>query len=196
MKLITMLSLLSLSSIVYSDTCCKKPPADTQTELESFSDTSLFHLESIWMNQEGAPFQFKDLRGNPALVTMFFASCGYACPILIEDMKSILRNLPKEHASMPCILLSFDSKRDFPPALKTFAEQRKLPSPQWTLLHAPDSSIMETAAVLGIRYRKDKEGNFAHSNIITLLNEKGEIVYQLNGLDSDSAPLIKAISEL
>ncbi len=42
--------------------------------------------------------------------------------------------------------------------------------------------------------RKDKEGNFAHSNIITVLNSKGEIVHRQEGLSADPAETLTAIA--
>jgi protein SCO1/2 len=44
---------------------------------------------------------------------------------------------------------------------------------------------MEMAALLGIRYKKLPDGEFAHSNVITLLNPEGEIVHQQIGLGQE-----------
>lgn len=55
--------------------------------------------------------------------------------------------------------------------------------------------MRELAALLGVNYAEDSRGQFAHSNIITLLNAEGEIAFQLTGLKQDSAPLIAAIEK-
>jgi hypothetical protein len=46
---------------------------------------------------------------------------------------------------------------------------------------------------LGIKFKKDPQGQFAHSNVITILNPAGEIVRQLTGLNLDVALAIKAV---
>ena len=94
------------------------------------------------------------------------------------------------------VMLSFDTERDTPAALAAFAKARSLSCPPWTLMHGDADVVLETAALLKVRYRKDDQGNFAHSNIMTLLNAEGEIVYQLDGLRADPAPLLKAINGL
>lgn len=55
---------------------------------------------------------------------------------------------------------------------------------------------MELAALTGFKYKKDDRGNYSHSNIITLLNEKGEIVHQLIGLNQDIAKTVNQLKTL
>jgi protein SCO1/2 len=56
--------------------------------------------------------------------------------------------------------------------------------------------VRELAALLGVIYREDANGSFAHSNVITVLNAEGEIVYQQPGLNlppDEIAAKLKAI---
>ena len=43
--------------------------------------------------------------------------------------------------------------------------------------------------------RADARGQFAHSNVITVLNAEGEIAFQQPGLNADPAALIGAITQ-
>ena len=56
---------------------------------------------------------------------------------------------------------------------------------RWHLLTGDENSISELAAVLGFKYKKEPDGSFSHSNIINVLNEAGEVVYQHFGLNQD-----------
>ena len=38
------------------------------------------------------------------------------------------------------------------------------------------------AALTGVKYKQEADGNFSHSNLITILNAEGEIVHQRAGL--------------
>lgn len=160
--------------------CCSDMPA------EEFSENSIYQLESAWVNQDGRTAHLSDFKGKPVVLTMFFASCTYACPILVEDMKKIERQLsPADLNKYQFVLVSIDPERDTPEKLKAFAEAKNLDLKRWTLLRGKKDSIMELAALLGFNFRKESDGQFSHSNLINILNDEGEIKYQHTGLNQD-----------
>ena len=127
---------------------------------------------------------------------MFFASCGYACPLQVTDMQAIRAQLPagvRERTAF--VLVSFDVARDTPAALAQYRAQRSL-NGQWMLLHGNDDAVRELAALLGVKYKQEADGAFSHSNILTILNPQGEIVHQRiglrGGLDEAAAALAAA----
>jgi hypothetical protein len=48
--------------------------------------------------------------------------------------------------------------------------------------------------ILGVKYQNLGKGQFAHSNLITVLNDKGEIAYQRTGLQGDDRVVLEAIA--
>lgn len=62
---------------------------------------------------------------------------------------------------------------------------------RWSLLTGKNDDILEIAALLGFKFRKDANGDFSHTNMITLLNEKGEIAFQLVGLNQGLKEFLK-----
>ena len=66
----------------------------------------------------------------------------------------------------------------------------------WTLLRGAADDVRELAALLGINYAPDARGRFAHSNVITVLNAEGEVAFQQPGLNTDSTPLIDAVTKV
>lgn len=184
----------AMATSSYADSCC--PAALKGAKLASLPDRSLYHLEGAWTVHTGTPATLATFAGKPTLLTMFFASCGYACPILIEDVRALINSLPQDlHDDFNVVMLSFDTERDTPEALAKFARERRLPAPPWSLLHGDADVVLETSALLGVNFRKDTEGNFAHSNIITLLDANGVIVHQLEGLRADASPLKAALQK-
>ena len=170
--------------------CVQVPPSAPLT------DNSLFHLDSTWTNDASRPLKLISFQGRPHVVTMFFSSCAYACPILVHDMKRIEAGLPENiRTNVGFILISFDTDRDTPPVLATFRAQHELP-PNWTLLRGSTDDVLELAALLGIKFKKDSRGDFAHSNVISLLNPNGEIILQQIGLNRDPSPVSSAIENL
>ncbi|MFZ1795448.1 MAG: SCO family protein, partial [Dokdonella sp.] len=45
---------------------------------------SVYHLHVPLLDQDAHPVDFASLRGKPRLVTMFYASCPYMCPLIID----------------------------------------------------------------------------------------------------------------
>jgi len=48
--------------------------------------------------------------------------------------------------------------------------------------------------LLGVKFKQDARGQFAHSNLITVLNAKGEIVHQRSGLQGAITDTIRAVA--
>ena len=187
-----MATLLAASRALGADApaadCCKEAPAGQKDACcaaraaAPCSATSLYQADVTFTTDAGQPFALGALRGRPVVLAMFFASCGYACPLIVSDMQAIREKLPaglRERAAF--VLISFDTVRDTPAALATYRTQRGLDA-QWTLLHGDKDAVRELAALLGVKYQQDTDGAFSHSNLITILNPQGEIVHQRSGL--------------
>ena len=52
------------------------------------------------------------------------------------------------------------------------------------------------AALLGVKFKENAARQFAHSNIITILNAQGEIVHQQIGLNQDIQETIRLLQKL
>ncbi len=176
--------------------CCAQPDASVATPV-CLTDKSLYQLDSTWTNDIGAPVKLACLRGRPQVVVMFFANCAYACPLLVYQMKQIEAALPEVlRDKVGFTLVSFDSERDTAAALHSYRLQQTLAAERWTLLRGGADDVRELAALLNVRFKKDAQGQFMHSNVITLLNAEGEMVCQQLGLGADHDEIIRRASEL
>jgi len=172
--------------------CCR--PVTTKTK---YTDKSVFQLDSVWTSDAGRKVNLGVLRGRPQVVAMFFASCQFTCPITVSDMKNIEAALPKNlRTNVGFTLISFDSKRDTPAALKAYRAKRELSSESWTLLHGEPDDVRELAALFGLIYKQDSNGDFAHSNLITVLNAEGEIVFQQPGINLPPDEIVETLKRL
>ena len=171
--------------------CAKVEPA------AAFSDKSLFQTESKWRTDTGKQIKLADLKGRPQVVVMFFANCQYACPILVHDLQKIEAALkPELRSRVGFTLVTIDPSRDTPAALASFRAARVLPLETWTLLQGESDDILELAALLGVKYKEEANGQFAHSNIITVLNADGEVVHQLVGLGQNINATVRELDKL
>ncbi|MBI3848836.1 MAG: SCO family protein [Verrucomicrobia bacterium] len=161
------------------------------------TDRSIYQLDSTWTNDAGKPIKLAVLRGRTQVVAMFFANCAYACPLIVNDMKRIEAALPESFRSrVGFTLVSFDSERDTPETLSAFRKSRGLAQSRWTLLRGQPDDILELAAVLGVKFKKDARGQFAHSNLITVLNSEGEIVHQQIGLNQSIEETVRIVRQM
>ena len=140
------------------------------------------------MNQNvGASF------GLSVLIVMFFANCEFACPIIVHDLKRLQQALQDQ---VDFVLVTFDTERDTPDVLHAYRERMKLGTDHWTLLTGKAGDVRELAVLLGVNYQRDARGQFAHSNLITVLNAEGEIIHRQVGLNQDPAETLAAIARL
>lgn len=138
---------------------------------------SVLRLEGKFTDQQGRAFVLADRRGKAQLVTMFYSSCPYACPLLIDSGKGVQHALtPAERAKLRLLYLSIDPDRDDTRALAAIAAKRKLDPPQWTLARTDAAGVRRTAAVLNVRYRKLANGEFNHSSALILLDRDGRVL--------------------
>lgn len=154
------------------------------SETSGPSDESIYLHDARWTDQEGNPIQLASFSGKPVLISMIFTRCGYACPRIVHDMKRIGEELDEEIGKeVQYVLVSIDPDHDTPAMLRLFAGAHGLDSGRWTLLRGEESDIRVLAALLGVRYKKDPNELYSHTNLITLLDEKGEIVHRQKGLN-------------
>lgn len=173
--------------------CCSDE-APAAVAPATLPDTSLYLLDSEWHDQSNSARTLSDFRGEIVVTAMVFTNCEYACPRIMVDLQAIEEQIPADQLSkVRWLLVSMDTDRDTPEVLSAYAESNDLDTSRWTLLHGDDFAVRGIAAALGVRYKKDSNGNFAHSNLITVLDREGRIAHQLVGLGAEPTPSIEAI---
>jgi len=175
------------------DACCAAKEADAAAP---FTRTSLYQADGTFTDDSGKSFRLSSLRGRPVVVNMFFATCGYACPLAVTDLLAVQARLsPEQRKDTVFVLVSFDIARDTVEALAKYRAARQLDG-NWILVRGDDASVRELAALLGVKYKQEADGSFAHSNLFTILNREGEIVHQRIGLQSGIEAAVTALTTL
>ena len=158
---------------------------------------SLYNLDQTWTSEEGARTPLRALAGKPVVAAMGYTTCKNICPAIVADMMWIEKHLtPAEAEGVSFAFFSLDPAADTPERLKLYAEGHGLDAPRWTLLTADDDAIRELAQALNIGYRPDGQGGFDHSAVISLIDAKGEIVFQQRGPAASSEELLGKLGAL
>lgn len=138
---------------------------------------SVYQLALPLTDQAGRTRDWRTLRGKPRVVSMFYTSCQYVCPLIVDSGKAVERALSDDQrARLGIVLISMDPARDDPAALAQVAADRKLDPARWTLASPPEDRVRNVAGVLGIRYRALADGEFNHTSELVLLDAEGRIV--------------------
>ena len=120
---------------------------------------SIYHLPVTLTDQDGHDFRFAERRGKPQLVSMFYTSCQYVCPLIIDTLRKTQAALAQDGGKkLDVLLVSFDPERDTPARLKQVFGERKLDA-NWTLARTDETSVRKLAAVLDIQYRALANGD-------------------------------------
>jgi protein SCO1/2 len=157
-------SLLLMAAAVHAGT----PAAD--------STTSIYQFDAPLTDQDGKARRLDLYRGHPVLIALFYSSCPAACPLTIDTLRALEKELTApQRANLRVLMVSIDPERDTVAALHALAEQRRIDTARWTLARADDDTVRTLAALLNIQYRKLPGGEFNHAPVITLLSPAGEI---------------------
>jgi protein SCO1 len=158
---------------------------------------SLYNLESRWTNQDGAAVALSSLAGRPAIVALGYTTCRDICPAIVADMVWVEKHLPPGGAArVRFAFFSFDSEADTPEQLRLYAESHGLDLSRWTLMRADDDAVRELAAALDVPYRPNDQNGFDHAAVLSLLDARGEIVFQQRGTQAASDELLAKLAAL
>lgn len=158
---------------------------------------SVYRLPIALTDQDGHAFHLADRVGKPQLVSMFYTSCQYMCPLIVESLKRTQKAIADEGSMKPAVLMvSFDAAHDTPEKLKLVFGQRKLDATTWTLAHTDAASVRQLAAVLDIQYRALPGGDFNHTSVLILLDAQGRIVARSEKMDGVDADFVAAAKKV
>lgn len=186
----------SFATLLFSGCSPDKHGLRAESAMAPLHPESLYQFAGQWQNQEGDTLQLSSFRGKIPVVAMVFTHCAYACGRIVGDIKNIEKQVPADkRKDVVFVLVSFDSERDKPEKLKDFAEKMELDD-RWTLLHGDEETVRELSMLLNVKYKRQPNGDYAHTNNVTLLDTRGLIAARLEGLGVDSKPLTDALAGL
>ncbi|QNP40424.1 SCO family protein [Lysobacter solisilvae (ex Woo and Kim 2020)] len=163
--------------------------ADSAPKPAPLPRDSVYQLPLRLTDQSAQVWDWRTRRGRPQLVSMFYTSCQYICPLIVDSGKAIDHNLtPAQRARLRVLLISMDPAHDTPAALQSIVDKRRLDPQRWTLAAPPAADVRAVAGVLGIRYRALADGNFNHTSALVLLDADGRILARTEQVGSRPDP--------
>ncbi|MCB9683501.1 MAG: SCO family protein [Alphaproteobacteria bacterium] len=181
--------------------CAEQPPTVTAPVTppvgEEAAAPSMYELEVPLTASDGAATTLDVHRGHPVLVSMFYASCHSACPMLVQKVRAFEETLDDPtRADLRVLLVSLDPARDDPAALQEAAQRYGADPARWVLAVPPEDRVRELAAVMGIQYRPGADGEIHHTSTLVLLDADGHPIARSEGADGSTESLRSALVEL
>jgi len=174
-----------LAALLLGAAAAAAPPA----KATPLPGDSVYQLPLQLTDQQARTFDWRSRRGKPQLVSMFYTSCQYICPLIVDSGKAIEKALtPAQQQRLGIVLVSMDPAHDTPAALQHVVSERRLDPAHWTLAAPPEDDVRAVAGVLGIRYRKLADGGFNHSTALVLLDADGRILARTEQVGSQADP--------
>lgn len=161
---------------------------------EELRPATIYGLEVDMETQDAKAVKLSTFAGEPLVISMFYSSCDSACPLIINNVKSLERRLSvKARKGVRVLLVSFDPDTDTPDLLKKTAAKHRIDLQRWTLARASANQVENLAAVLGIKYKKIDAKTINHTSVITVVARDGRILKQTEQFGDDADALAEAL---
>jgi protein SCO1/2 len=164
---------------------------------DGVSSQSLYQLESVWTTDHDKTLRLAELQGRYTILSLIFTRCSGTCPLLVKELQEFGASLPPDIRNETRFVAITIDPADTSGTLLQYRHEMRLDEQQWMLLRGAPMAVREIAAVLGFNYTQTGEqaddSQFSHSNLLTLLNPRGEIILQQQGSGGNFRDLIAAL---
>lgn len=145
---------------------------------------------SFEMNDiDGQPVSLESTNGKVRLVYFYFANCPDVCPpttFLLSEVQEKLREQGTLGKEAELLSITFDPERDTPEAIREFAGNTFAEFDGWHFLRGEEDATIQLARDFQVGVKKDEVNNsYIHFNVITLVDDKGQIREWINGSDEE-----------
>jgi len=148
-------------------------------------------------DREGRAVRLSSYRGKPLLVSFIYTGCFQVCPTTTRTLKkavSVAREALGD-GRFNVISIGFNQPADSPQALKSFAAQYGINSPNWEFLSPPAATVPDLARDFGFGYVATAAG-FDHLLQVSVVDAEGRIYRQIYGEDYSADYLTEPLKQL
>ncbi|HWI93599.1 MAG TPA: SCO family protein [Flavisolibacter sp.] len=160
-------------------------------KIPSFADPKIPPISTVqpftFLDQDGKTISNEDVKGKVYVATFFFTTCTSVCPRLNNNLKPVNTEF-KNEPNFLILSYTCDPSRDSVSKLKWYADSvLKVNTTKWIFLTGNKDSLY---AMARHSYMIDDpknevqngETDFLHTQLIALINKKGEVVKIYDGL--------------
>lgn len=149
----------------------------------------------LMQNVDGSTVSLDSTNGKVRLFYFYFTHCPDVCPLttyMLSEVQTLLKEKGVFGKNASIVSISFDPKRDTMDAIKKWSRKYNADYSGWYFLRGKEEEVSNMMPALSSAVRKDRDGNFTHLNVITLVDQKGNIrkAYHANDREGTSPEII------
>src|SRR4029078_8119904 len=172
-------------------------PGFTKSKLPPISYVHPFSFT----NQDGKKVNQRDIEGKVVVANYFFTTCKSICPRMNNEVKKVYEHFKSDNNFL-ILSHTSDPATDSAARLKWYADSIGVTTKNWIFLTGRKDSLYRQAR---LSYKIDDPNNnvqsidedFLHTQFLTLVNKKGEVVKIYDGLkEGEVNELIKDAEKL
>lgn len=132
-------------------------------------------------DHEGEAVSLDALRGRVVMITGVYASCGYACPMILGQARRAVAALaPSERSDLRVLAITLDPDHDGRDQLAQMANAQSVATPTFHLLWGEPRAVDTALDDFAIPRKRDAAtGVIDHANLFILVDRRGTIAYRL-----------------
>jgi len=134
------------------------------------------------VDQDGKPFQLKDLKGQVWLADFIFTRCTGPCPVMTGHMAEVQRAIG--NAPVKLVSFSVDPEYDTPTVLKIYAQRFNANQSRWIMATGDRAAIDAVAKGMSIAVDRGS-GPMMHGTYFVLVDRDGNIRGYFGGQDDE-----------
>lgn len=149
------------------------------------------------LDREGRPVRLSQYRGKPLVVSFIYTGCFQVCPLTTRSLQSAVEAGKGVYGTSQfnVISIGFNQPSDSPQALKSFARQYRIDTPNWDFLSPHEKIVEPLTRQFGFSYVATPAG-FDHILQATLLDAEGRVYRQIYGTDLTPESIGEPIRQL
>ena len=174
------------------------PEFDEKTALATSQAAIGRTLEDVTLrDRTGKAARLADYRGKPLVISVIYTSCYHICPTTTRHLAKVVQTARAAlgEDSFRVVTIGFDTAKDNPEAMRSFARQQGVDLPGWEFLSADAASMERLAQNIGFLYFASPKG-FDHLMQTTVVDANGKIYRQVYGMTFDTPLLVEPLKEL
>ena len=146
---------------------------------------------------DGSVIKLDQFRGKPLILSMVYSSCAHTCPMMTQNLAEAVKDARDALGAKDFNVISvgFDTLRDTPQAMKSFARQQDVGDQNWKVLSGKPNEVERLSGDTGFIYFASPKG-FDHLTQTTLIDAKGEVYAQIYGQDFEPTRLTEPLKQL
>jgi protein SCO1 len=149
--------------------------------------------DTAFVDQNGKPFRFADLRGQDVVLSFVYTRCADArmCPLISGEFGRLQRTLGTRKVHL--VEVTLDPAYDRPAVLRRYGEAFGADPKRWSLVVGDAEPTLDFAARFGIGTFPDPAVGIIHSENTALIAPDGRIRQFITETSWDPAQLIASI---